>query len=126
MTRRVDSAILIDYLRGFRPALDWLADFEPGTLAVSVVTAAELVAGCRNADEQHHVEADLRNFRLVFVSQPISSTAWAWYRAYHLSHGVGFLDCLIGATAQHLDLTLCTRNEKHFRPFEALSLERPY
>jgi len=43
-----------------------------------------------------------------------------------MSEGVGFFDCLIAASAYHLDATVCTLNEKHFRPFPGVKVERPY
>ncbi|MFZ5911566.1 MAG: PIN domain-containing protein [Chloroflexota bacterium] len=47
----VDTTILVDFLRGYEAARTWLDRFSQGELAVSVITAAELVAGCRNRRE---------------------------------------------------------------------------
>lgn len=126
ITRLVDTSIFIDFLRGNETAKKWFANFQTGELAHSVVTGAELVAGCRNRREQELVEKELALYPLVYLSAAISSTAWDWYRQYHLSHGVGFLDCLIGASAHHYGLTVCTLNDKHFTPLEGLKVERPY
>ena len=80
--------------------------FPKGELAYSVITAAELLAGCRNRREQELVEKEIALYPMVYISGPISVTAWEWYRQFHLSHGAGFLDCLIGASAHHYDLTV--------------------
>ena len=48
ISRLVDTSILVDFFRGSPTAKTWLESFVPGELAISVVTAAELVAGCRN------------------------------------------------------------------------------
>jgi predicted nucleic acid-binding protein len=122
----VDTTILVDFLRGNQEANDWLGRFAFDELTVSVVTAAELLAGCANRREQKRVEKDLALYSMAFISSAISATAWDWYRQYHLSDGVGFLDCLIGASAYHLGITAYTLNEKHFRPFSGLKVERPY
>jgi predicted nucleic acid-binding protein len=53
ITRLVDTSIVIDFLRGSEIAKNWLNSFQAGELAISVVTAAELVAGCRNRREQN-------------------------------------------------------------------------
>lgn len=104
----------------------WTLPFSLGELAYSVVTAAELLAGCRNRHEQNIVEKELALYPMVHISGAISLTAWEWYRQFHLSHGIGFLDCLIGASAHHYGLTICSLNEKHFRPLPDLKAERPY
>jgi len=43
-----------------------------------------------------------------------------------LSHNIGFLDCLIAATAIKNGLSLATLNLKHFAPFSDLQVEKPY
>jgi predicted nucleic acid-binding protein len=121
----VDTSILIDYFRGYQAAQTWI-DATPQELAVSVVTAVELITGCRNRQEQAQMEANLVSFPMVLISAPMSQTAWEWYCRFHLSHGVDFLDCLIGASAYHLGVTVYTLNEKHFRLFPEVKVERPY
>ena len=125
-THLLDTSIFIDYLRGNETAKAWVNNFSTGELAYSVVTAAELLAGCRNSREQDIVEKELALYPMIHISGAISQTALEWYREFHLSHGVGFLDCLIGASAQHYGLTICTLNDKHFRPLPELRVERPY
>lgn len=122
----VDTTILVDFFRGHENASAWLHHFADGELTISVVTAAELVAGCINQREQRRVEKDLALFPMTFISSAISATAWEWYCQHRLRDGVGFLDCLIGASAYHLGVTVYTLNEKHFRPFPDLKVERPY
>lgn len=48
------------------------------------------------------------------------------YKRFHISRNVGFLDCLIAATAVSLRLRLATLNLKHFAPFSDLQVEKPY
>jgi len=126
ISRLVDTSIFVDYLRGNETAKEWVNSFPKGELAYSVVTAAELLAGCRNRCEQELVEKELALYPMVYISGAISVTAWEWYRQSHLNNGTGFLDCLIGASAHHYELIVCTLNEKHFRPFAELKVECPY
>jgi predicted nucleic acid-binding protein len=126
ITRLVDTSIFIDYVRGNEIAKEWINRFPKGELAYSVITAAELLAGCRNRREQELLEKELTLYPMVYISGMISVTAWEWYRDLHLSHGAGFLDCLIGATAYQYGFTVCTLNDKHFNPFAGLMVERPY
>ena len=67
-----------------------------------------------------------RHYRLLYLTEEISRTALAWFERFHLSHGVGVLDSLIGATALTHDLILTTLNTKHFASFTGLHIERPY
>jgi predicted nucleic acid-binding protein len=48
------------------------------------------------------------------------------FEQYHLSHRLGLLDALIGATALGLGATLCTFNRKHFRVVPDLAIDKPY
>jgi len=42
------TSILVDLLRGFPAARDWIDSIPQPERAISVITAAELLAGCRN------------------------------------------------------------------------------
>jgi predicted nucleic acid-binding protein len=124
--RLIDTSIFVDYLRGNEATKAWMGNFPTGELAYSVVTAAELLAGCRNRREQGMIERELALYPMIHISGAISLTAWEWYRQLRLSHGIGFLDCLIGASAHHYGLAVCTLNDKHFHPLPELQVERPY
>lgn len=114
------------FLRGYAPARVWIDSLVPDEAAISVITAAELVAGCRSRQEQRIVEKELTSYEVIWDSETISQLAWSWYRQFHLSHGMGFLDCLIGAAACQYGLTLCTLNDRHFEPLPGLEVKRPY
>jgi predicted nucleic acid-binding protein len=122
----LDTTILVDILRGNRSARDWVDALPEDTCAISVITAAELLAGCRNRTEQRAVEHELELYETLWVTEEISQAALEFYKKYHLSHNVGFLDCLIAATATTNGLRLATVNLKHFAPFPRLATERPY
>lgn len=96
------------------------------SVLVDYLTAAELLAGCRNRREQRLIEQELRQYEVLWGSPHSSATALAWFKQYHLSHGVGFLDCLIGAVAEEAGAVLYTLNESHFSPFSGSVMRRPY
>ncbi len=125
-TLLLDTAVFVDLLRGYTPARNWLDSLAVGDAVISVITVAELLAGCRNQHEQQVVEREVSSYTIVWLSEPVSQTAITWYRQFHLSHGVGFLDCLIGAIAHSYNLTLATTNDRHFRPFRNVAVSRPY
>ncbi len=126
MTWLIETSILVDLWRGRTPARQWLDSIFSEERFISVITAAELLAGCRNKNEQRITEREIALYPILWLNEDSSQTAWDWYRQFRPSHGLGFLDCLIGATAYHHTLTLATLNEKHFRPLPGLRVERPY
>jgi len=71
----------------------------------------------------------LRSFSTVDIVQVESGDsvqALQWYRSYHLSRGVGFLDCFVVVAARRLDCQVHTLNTKHFRAIPGLKIIRPY
>lgn len=122
----LDTSILVDILRGYKPARDWVDSIPESARFVSVITGAELLGGCHNRTEQRAVERELTLYALVWLDEEISQTAWELYRRFHLSHGTGFLDCLIAATTIKWGWRLATLNLKHFTPFADIHAERPY
>jgi predicted nucleic acid-binding protein len=122
----LDTSILIDVLRGYKPARDWVNSIPEAVQFVSVVTAAELLSGCRNRAEQRSIERELALYQVIWLDEDTSRTALQFYQRFHLSHGVGFLDCLIAATTMMLGLRLMTLNLKHFASFPNLQVEKPY
>jgi len=78
--RLLDTSIFIDYLRGNETSKAWLSNFSTGELTYSVVTAAELLAGCRNRREQDLVEKELALYPMIHISGAISHAALEWYR----------------------------------------------
>jgi predicted nucleic acid-binding protein len=124
--RLIETTILVDLLRGKEEAITWVNDIAFQARWVSVVTSFELLAGCRNRREQRTVAREMRQYRLLHLTEETSRTALAWFERFHLSHGVGVLDSLIGATALTHHLILATLNTKHFASFPGLNVERPY
>ena len=123
----LDTNVLIDYLRGYAPAIRFLAERQHADrFLCSVVTAFELHKGCRDAGEQARLDRVLRSFTIVPIEPDDSLRGLEWFRQWRLSHGVGMLDCLIGAAARRLGAPFFTRDEDHFSLFPDLDLRAPY
>ncbi len=122
----LDTSILIDILRGQIAARNWVDSLALTARSVSVITAAELLAGCHSQREQRTVERELNLYSTVWIDESTSQTALEFYKRFHLSHGVGFLDCLIAATATQHGYRLATLNLKHFTMLPGLQAEHPY
>ena len=123
----VDTDILIDIARKHARALDfWRRAEARSTMTCSVITVFELLAGCRNLREQRATLRSFASIDIVQIQSGDSAQALDWYRAYHLSRGVGFLDCLIAAATRRLDCEIHTLNTKHFKAIPGLRIVRPY
>ena len=122
----VETSIMVDVLRGSESARSWVDSVPRGCRHISVVTAAELYSGCRNRLEQRKVSRELVLYKTLWIDEAISMRALSLYEGHHLSHGVGFLDCIISATAELHALSLATLNLKHFRALPGLVLTKPY
>jgi predicted nucleic acid-binding protein len=122
----IETTILVDVLKGKREAVAWVNEVSVAARWVSVVTAFELLAGCRNRREQRAVMRELEGYRLLLLTEEILRLALRWFERLSLSRGVGVLDSLIAATGLHHRLPNATLNVKHFRAFPGLRVVRPY
>jgi predicted nucleic acid-binding protein len=123
----VDTDVLIGVARRAPRALDfWHRVEERSLMTCSIMSVFELLGGCRNLKEQRDTLRDLLRVDIIQVETGDSRTAMRWYRAFHLSHGIGFIDCFIAAAAARLDCVLHSRNTKHFRVIPGLRLKPPY
>lgn len=109
----IDTDVLIDYLRGVSPAIDYLENLED-PLFISAITIGELYAGIREGKERTALEIFLRGFEMVPVDDEIAKRGGLFRRDFGKSHGVGLADALIAASADVHQLELVTLNGKHF------------
>ena len=118
----LDTTVLIDVLRGHRPALEWLASLDDVPLC-SELTRVEVLRGLRHA-EREGAEALMRGLRWVPVDEEIARRAGTLGRRWRRSHGLGTMDLVIAATAQSVDARLGTSNVRHYPMFD--DLQPPY
>ena len=121
----LDSDVLIDIQRGYAPAVEWFADLaEPPV--VSGLVVMELIQDARNREQVDRARKLVAPLAVVWPSEADCNRAVAFFEQYHLSHRLGLLDALIGATALGLGATLCTFNRKHYQVVPDLVTETPY
>ena len=123
----VDTDILVDAQRGRADAKDFLTiqRFTSG-LVISVISAMELIVGCRNAVALERVQQFLRHTRILPMSEVASYIAYHLMQSFFLSHGLLLADALIAATSLEYGGTLYTKNVRHFRMISGLRVIRPY
>lgn len=122
----VDTAIMIDHLRGREEATTYLSSlFQRGErLFASTICKAEVLAGMREAEEKQTL-AFLGLFSWVPVDEEVAEAAGRLAREQRSSNpGIDLADYLIAATAQIMDADLVTLNERHFPTVKRVT--RPY
>lgn len=122
----IDSDILIDHLRGFRPAKIFLALFYEKSLngLISTITVIELLLG-RSASESERrlkIEKLLSLFKTVDVTFSIAEKAAEIRRRYSTNP----IDSIIAATALCFNCKLVTCNANHYQMIDELVLWKPY
>lgn len=123
--RLLDTDVLIDIQRGYQPAVQWFSTLNelPGVPGFVVM---ELYQDAPDARRLREVDQLIAPLTVVWPSQRDCQRALTDFRALHLSHGIGLLDALIGATAIGLNAILVTFNLRHFSPLTVLTTEQPY
>lgn len=111
----LDSNVLISHLRTPLSRNAFLARLAPGIdLFVSVITRTEVLAGMHEREALRTMDL-LQAVESLPVTAAIADRAGRWLYQY-ARHGVQLAqaDALIAATAVEHEMTLVTRNTKHF------------
>ena len=122
----LDTDIMVDLLRRHPPALAWLETLKREEIGLPGFVVMELLQGCRNMNEQNAMRNGLKDFEVVWPSPLTCDEALETFAEFHLSHGVGLLDALIGQMAVARGNPLHTFNEKHYAPQLDLQTVQPY
>jgi len=122
----LDTDVMIDLLRQYPSAVAWLDSLGAEKIVLPGFVAMELIQGCRDKAEQREVETEFRAYGLAWPSAPECDEALSVFATYHLSHGLGILDALIGQMAVSMNVPLCTFNQKHYAIIPNLKTVQPY
>jgi tRNA(fMet)-specific endonuclease VapC len=91
-------------------------------MAISAVTAGELIFGAINKKEIQIIKKDIEHLILMHINDLISQKFIELLLKYSKSHGLSVPDALIAATALVNDVKLYTLNVKDFKFIDGLSL----
>ena len=122
----LDTDVVIDILRQHPPAMAWLDPIVKEKVILPGFVVMELIQGCRNKAEHENMERKLKNYDVVWPSVETCNVALSVFSRYHLSHGIGIFDALIGQMAVALNLPLYTFNQKHYYIISSLRTIQPY
>ncbi len=120
-----DTNILIDYFKGESETASQLEYVGRSRLAISIITASELVYGALNKQELQQLTKRLAALTILPINREISFRHLELMKTYSLSHNLTLPDALIAATTLHHNMQLFTRNLKDFRYITDLQLYQP-
>ena len=120
----VDTDVLIDVSRNNEAAIDFLDQLDD-SWSMSIITALELIVGARNKKEVTQIDQLIAVYSAIPLTAEIGNSSYGLLRQFAKSHGLRVFDSLIAATAIEENLTLVTKNKKHFQMISNLKLEVP-
>lgn len=129
MNYLLDTNICIYIIKKKPPAvLKQVKSKQPGQIAISTITLAELEYGIARSHYPHHNRIALLQFLLPFTILDFDQAASAQYgyiRSLLESKGrpIGPMDLLLAAQATSHGLVLVTNNEKEFKRVKGLRIE---
>ena len=124
----LDTTVLIDLSRGNTVAADFIDECHNAQtpLFISVISAMELMFGCRDKAEVEVIKKLIADFAMLHLSPAESTQAYELMLKYSKSHNLAIPDAFIAATALVHDLELASDNERHFKMISNLNVNRPY
>jgi tRNA(fMet)-specific endonuclease VapC len=127
MTHLIDSDRIIDWLNGYRAAVELIRRLLPIGAAISIITFAEVYEGIYYGREPQRVESSFRELLRSIAVLPVTRTVarrFAWISGDLRARGVLIPqpDIFIAATALTYDLELVSRNTRHFECIPGLKL----
>ena len=133
MGQLVDSSVLIALERRGGFPSDLMETLEDEAIAISAITASELLAGVWRADSMERkqrrsafVEAILEAIPVVPMDLAVARVhSQLWARVTEEGQLIGAHDLLIAATALSHDLEVLTDNVRDFQRVPGLRVQRP-
>jgi predicted nucleic acid-binding protein len=122
----LDTDVMVDFLSLYPPTMNWLDSLGVEEIVLPGFVVMELINGVKNKIEQKQLERKLERYEIIWPTPGVCDEALSIFSHYHLSHGIGIFDALIGQTAVSLNLPLYTFNQKHYDIIPNLQTIQPY
>ncbi len=117
-----DTNILIEFYKNSNNIVSELRNIGQSNLAISIITAGELIYGAFNKQELTQILKDISYLQLLHLNQKIGELNLQLMTEFSLSHNLSLPDAFIAATAIFHDIPLYTLNQKDFRFIPNLNL----
>jgi predicted nucleic acid-binding protein len=117
-----DTDVMIEFYRGNPGIVTELKKIGQENIAISYITAGELIFGAFNKRELTKLKRDIKHLLLLDIDNKTCELFINLISTYALSHRLAVPDGFIAATALACDVELFTLNKKDFRFIEGLKL----
>jgi tRNA(fMet)-specific endonuclease VapC len=117
-----DTDVIIEFYRNNPDIIAELKKIGQQNIAVSTVTAGELIYGALNKRELTQIKKDLKNLILIDIDNKTCDLFLELLSKYALSHKLAIPDGFIAAIAIANDVELFTLNLKDYRFIDNLKL----
>lgn len=122
----IDTNILIDLLREYKPAIQWMQAHTHLALAIPSLVRMELVFGAHDKAAQKRIIQLVTPLEIIFPNEAVAQWAMKQFEVYYLSHQIEIIDCFIAAMSVRLQLPVYTRNAKDLGIFPGVQIHIPY
>jgi len=117
-----DTNVLIEFYKENPAIVTKLRDIGQENIAVSIITAGELLYGALDKKELGLIAQDLAHLHLLHLNLQIDECFMELMIDYSLSHNLSLPDGLIAATALIEEIPLLTLNKKDFKYIHGIQL----
>ncbi len=117
-----DTNVIIEFYKKNLRAIKNLQSIGQDQIAVSIVTAGELIYGALNKKELNQIKNDLDHLQILHITPEIGDCFTTLMVEYSLSHKLSLPDGLIAATALTENISLYTYNLKDFKYIKNIQL----
>lgn len=117
-----DTNILIEFYKNNSSVISDLKEIGQLNIAISIVTAGELLYGAFNKQELNQILKDIAHLKLLHLNQDIGSIQLQLMADFSLSHNLNLPDAMIAATAIYYNYPIFTLNKKDFHYIPGIRL----
>lgn len=117
-----DTDVIIEFYRNNSGIVSKLKKIGQQNIAVSTITAGELIYGALNKKELRQIMKDLDNLTVLGIDNKTCDVFLSIMAKYALSHKLALPDGFIAATALANDIELYTLNHKDYRFIEGVKI----
>ncbi|MCF8298233.1 MAG: type II toxin-antitoxin system VapC family toxin [Saprospiraceae bacterium] len=115
-----DTDVIIEFYRNNPVIISELKAIKQQNIAISTITAGELIYGALNKKELNQIYKDLKNLNVLVIDKKTCDTFLNIMGKYVLSHKLALPDGFIAASALTHDIELYTLNIKDYRFIDGL------
>jgi tRNA(fMet)-specific endonuclease VapC len=119
-----DTDVIIEFYRNNSVIVEKLKGIGQDNIAISIITAGELIYGALNKKELTQIKKDINNLILLDIDKKSCDIFIELLTKYALSHKLALPDGFIASTAIANNIELFTLNLKDYRFINELSLYR--